>query len=49
MYGYVYKTINTITNKIYIGQKKSQIFLEEKYLGSGVRLKSSIKHHGKDK
>lgn len=48
MYGYVYKTTNTVTNKIYIGQKKSDVFLEEKYLGSGVRLKSSIKHHGKE-
>lgn len=48
MYGYIYKTTNTITNKIYIGQKKSEIFIGENYLGSGVRLKSSIKHHGKN-
>ena len=49
MYGYIYKTTNIVNNKIYIGQKKSQVFLEENYLGSGVRLNSSIKYHGKDK
>lgn len=49
MYGYIYKTTNLITNKIYIGQKKSKTFLGEEYLGSGVRLNSSILHHGKDK
>ena len=48
MYGYIYKTTNIITNKIYIGQKKSEKFLGEKYLGSGKRLKSSIKHYGKE-
>lgn len=48
MYGYVYKTTNTVNGKIYIGQKKSDVFLKEDYLGSGVRLKSSIKHHGRE-
>jgi group I intron endonuclease len=48
MYGYIYKTTNIITNKIYIGQKKSDVFLKEKYLGSGVRLNSSIQHHGRE-
>lgn len=47
MYGYIYKTTNKVNNKIYIGQKKSDKFLNEKYLGSGVRLKSAIKHYGK--
>ena len=46
MFGYIYKTTNCINNKIYVGQKKSDIFLAEKYLGSGVRLKSAIKHYG---
>lgn len=48
MYGYIYKTTNKINNKIYIGQKKSDVFLAEKYLGSGVRLKSAIKYYGKE-
>ena len=48
MYGYIYKTTNKVNNKIYIGQKKSDKFLNEKYLGSGARLKSAIKHYGKN-
>ena len=48
MYGYIYKTTNLTNNKIYIGQKKSNIFLEEKYLGSGKRLKQAIKKYGKE-
>ena len=48
MYGYIYKTTNLINGKIYIGQKKSTIFLDSDYLGSGVRLKSAIKHYGKE-
>ena len=46
MYGYIYKTTNLVNNKIYIGQKKSDKFLEEAYLGSGVRLRSAIQHYG---
>lgn len=49
MYGYIYKTTNTVNGKIYIGQRKSSIFLAEDYLGSGVRLHSAIKHYGQDK
>ena len=48
MYGYIYKTTNNITGKIYVGQKKSDKFLHEKYLGSGKILKSKIKHYGKE-
>ena len=48
MYGYIYKTTNVITNKIYVGQKKSDVFLGEEYLGSGTRLWSSIQYHGKE-
>ena len=44
MYGYIYKTTNTVNNKIYIGQKKSEIFLKESYLGSGKYLKNAIKN-----
>lgn len=48
MYGYIYKTTNLINNKFYIGQKKSNVFLKEKYLGSGTRLHSAIEHYGKE-
>ena len=48
MYGYIYKTTNLINDKIYIGQKKSETFLHEEYLGSGKRLKSAITHYGKE-
>lgn len=46
MYGYIYKTENILNNKIYIGQKKSNIFLENRYLGSGKYLKSAVKKYG---
>ena len=39
MYGYIYKTTDLTNNKIYIGQKKSNIFLKEKYVGSGLLIK----------
>lgn len=48
MYGYIYKTTNLLNGKFYIGQKKSDIFLEGRYLGSGVRLRSAIQHYGED-
>lgn len=47
-YGYIYKTTNLVTQKIYVGQKKSQKFLANKYLGSGIKLKSSIQKYGED-
>lgn len=48
MYGYIYKTTNKLNNKIYIGQKKSEIFLNNSYLGSGKYLKHAIEKYGKD-
>lgn len=45
MYGYIYITTNLITNKIYIGQKKSQRFCPT-YFGSGKALKQSLKKYG---
>jgi group I intron endonuclease len=48
MYGYIYKTINLVNGKIYIGQKHSDKFLGNKYLGSGKRLKEAIAKYGKD-
>lgn len=46
MYGYIYKTENIINKKIYIGQKKNNIFLEDHYLGSGKYLKAAINKYG---
>jgi len=40
----IYKTTNTINNKIYIGQDKNN---NQKYLGSGNLIKSAIKKYGK--
>ena len=45
MYGYVYKTTDLSSGKIYIGQHKSEIF-DTKYFGSGKILKNKIKQHG---
>ena len=42
MYGYIYLTTDTLTNKIYVGQKKSNKFLGTKYLGSGTLLSKII-------
>lgn len=48
MYGYVYLTTNLVNGKQYIGQKKSDRFLAEKYLGSGVILLKAIQKYGYD-
>lgn len=47
MYGYIYKTTNLINGKIYIGQKHSDKFLGNTYLGSGKELRKSIIKYGK--
>lgn len=47
MYGYIYKTVNLVNGKIYIGQKKSSTYLGVDYLGSGVRLKRAVRKYGK--
>lgn len=36
MFGYIYKTTDLLTNKIYVGKKHSTIFLGNKYVGSGI-------------
>lgn len=41
----IYKTINLITNKIYIGK---QVKFKLEYLGSGKLIKLSIKKYGKE-
>ena len=48
MYGYIYKTTNKLNNKIYIGQKKSKIFLGEDYLGSGKYLLRAVNKYGRE-
>ena len=48
MYGYIYITTNLIDGRKYIGQKKSDKFLHEKYLGSGKILKQAIEAYGKE-
>lgn len=49
MFGYIYKTTNSVNNKIYVGQKKSDKFLNEKYIGSGKRLWDAVSCYGIDK
>ena len=48
MYGYIYLTTNNINGMKYIGQKKSEKFLNEKYLGSGSYLLNAVRKYGKD-
>lgn len=45
MYGYIYKTTDLETNKIYIGQHKSDKF-DTKYYGSGIVIRNLIKKYG---
>lgn len=47
VYGYVYKVINILNNKIYVGQKKSTTFLT-KYLGSGTLITKAVQKYGKN-
>lgn len=46
-YGYVYKIINHINNKIYVGQHKGST-LDEHYWGSGRLIKKAINKEGLD-
>ena len=43
---YIYKTINTLNDRYYIGKHKGN--LADKYFGSGVRISSAIKKYGKE-
>lgn len=36
MYGYIYKTTDKVTNKIYIGKKTATNFKGIDYIGSGL-------------
>lgn len=47
MYGYIYMILNKINGKKYIGQRKSSKFChQDKYMGSGKKLKCAYKHYG---
>lgn len=48
MFGYIYITTNNVNGKKYIGQKTSDKFLGNKYLGSGEALQLAITKYGKD-
>lgn len=48
MYGYVYKTVNTVNGKVYIGQHKSDRF-DPNYKGSGKLIKRAFEKYGFDK
>ena len=49
MYGYIYETICTITNKKYIGLHKWLLkSLDENYIGSGTVLKAAVKKYGRN-
>ena len=46
MYGYIYRTTNTVNGKTYVGQHKSSSF-DRSYLGSGRLLKLAISKYGR--
>lgn len=47
MYGYIYMIVNKINGKKYVGQHKSSKFChQDKYMGSGKKLKCAYKHYG---
>ena len=48
MFGYIYLTTSLINNKKYIGQKTSNKFLKESYLGSGKLIQRAINKYGKE-
>jgi group I intron endonuclease len=48
MFGYIYETTNLINGKKYIGKRQSNIFLGNKYLGSGKILKQAIIKEGEE-
>lgn len=47
MYGYIYKTTNSVNGKIYVGQHRGKVNLM--YLGSGPRIRKAVEEYGEDK
>ena len=48
MIGYIYKTTNLKTGKIYIGQHLAEKFEPERYIGSGCLFKKILERDGKE-
>ena len=46
-YHYLYKTTNMLNNKYYIGMHSTNN-LEDGYIGSGDRIRRSLKKYGKE-
>jgi hypothetical protein len=46
-YHYIYKTVNIINSNFYIGLHSTNN-INDGYMGSGDRIRSSIRHYGKD-
>lgn len=46
MYGYIYLTINTVNDKKYIGQHRSDKY-DKGYLGSGILINKAIRKYGR--
>ena len=47
-YGYIYKTTNLITGKIYVGKKTFEKNRNRTYFGSGTLLLQALKKYGKE-
>lgn len=47
-YHIIYKTTNTVNNKIYVGMHSTDN-INDRYMGSGWILKNAIKKYGRDK
>lgn len=47
MYGYIYLTINTINQRMYIGKRQSEQY-DQTYYGSGKVIKQAITKYGKE-
>ena len=45
--GYIYKIINKINQKIYIGKSKHAVEKSQQYFGSGILIVAAIKKYGK--